>query len=280
MSILSLAMSSRTNPTTNVPQGSGLNLPEPRLRVASGSQEDPVHHRRPDEQAPKEPKVVAPRPECGVPRIPLTTRALAARGDSLEYLRRRVAVSHAEEETWDHFKMCPLFRGLDTLTDWNPTHTIVQHARWPTRSPATQQLATILKQTEVLEAVRRGLVPTAVYTLLRTHPEDHQATAAHMQRTAVAKTAELPHTAPTNTGSMQPPCPKRIKPTFSNSCCTNHENCPTTYHPTRDPHHAYTPSTRHNTGTAHTRTTSTASTPTSMRAPQVPRSPTPPSVQR
>ena len=40
------------------------------------------------------------------------------------------------------------------------------------------------------EAVRRGLVPTAVYTLLRTHAEDPQATAAHMQPTAVAKTAE------------------------------------------------------------------------------------------
>ena len=42
----------------------------------------------------------------------------------------------------------------------------------------------------MLEAVRRGLVPTAVYTLLRTHAEDPKATAAHMQRTAVAKTAE------------------------------------------------------------------------------------------
>ena len=58
------------------------------------------------------------------------------------------------------------------------------------RFPATQQLATVLKQTEVLEAVRRGLVPTAVHTLLRTHAEDPQATAAHMQRTAIAKTAE------------------------------------------------------------------------------------------
>ena len=36
----------------------------------------------------------------------------------------------------------------------------------------------------------QGLVPTAVYTLLRTRAEDPQATAAHMQRTAIAKTAE------------------------------------------------------------------------------------------
>ena len=42
----------------------------------------------------------------------------------------------------------------------------------------------------MLDAVRRGLVPTAVYTLLRSHAEDPQATAAHMQWTAVAKTAE------------------------------------------------------------------------------------------
>ena len=53
--------------------------------------------------------------------------------------------------------------------------------------PATHHRS---KQTEVLEAVRRGLVPTAVYTLLRTHAEDPKAAAAHMQRTAVAKTAE------------------------------------------------------------------------------------------
>ena len=35
----------------------------------------------------------------------------------------------------------------------------------------------------------QGLVPTAVYTLLRTHADDPMATAAHMQRAAVAKTA-------------------------------------------------------------------------------------------
>ena len=97
---------------------------------------------------------------------------------------------HAEEETWDHFKRTPLYQGLGTLEDWNPTHTIAQHGGWPTRSPTTQQLNTMLKQTEVLEAFCRGLVPTNVYTLLHTHAEDPQATAVHMQWTAVAKTAD------------------------------------------------------------------------------------------
>ena len=134
-----------------------------------------------------------PRLLLAFKQLPLLTR------HSRWYARRSIHVparyikcicGHAEKETWDHFKGCPLYQGLVTLTDWNPTHTIAQHARWLTRSPATQQLATVLKQTEVLEAVRRGLVPTAVYTLLRTHAEDPQATAGHMQRMAVAKTAE------------------------------------------------------------------------------------------
>ena len=68
---------------------------------------------------------------------------------------------------------------------------------------------------------------------------------------------------------MQQPYPKQTKPTSSNSCSTNHENLPHDT-PTRDPHHAYTPSTEHNTGTAHTGTTGTTHTTSSMRAPPGP----------
>ena len=114
------------------------------------------------------------------------------------YARRSIRVpagytkcicGHTGDETWNHFNTCPLYHGLDTLTDWNLIHTIAQHTGWPTRSAATQKLATILRQTEVLEAVRRGLGPSAVYTLLDTYEDDPQATAAHMERTAVAKTS-------------------------------------------------------------------------------------------
>ena len=55
-------------------------MSEPKLRFAFGSQQDPVH-RRAEQETPRE-----------IP-IPLTTEALAARGDSLQHLRRRVAVS-------------------------------------------------------------------------------------------------------------------------------------------------------------------------------------------
>ena len=57
-----------------------ISMSETKLRVASGSQED-SGHRRAEQEAPRE-----------IP-IPLTTEALVARGDSLQHLRRRVAVS-------------------------------------------------------------------------------------------------------------------------------------------------------------------------------------------
>ena len=53
-------------------------MSQPKLRVASGSQEDPGHRRAEQE----------------TPRVtPLTTEALAARGDNLQHLCRRVAAS-------------------------------------------------------------------------------------------------------------------------------------------------------------------------------------------
>ena len=81
MSTPSVQLSSRTWPirSVQVQLGSGpLSMREPKFRVASGSQEDPGY-RRAEQETPRE--------------KPLTTEALAARGDSLQHLRRRVAVS-------------------------------------------------------------------------------------------------------------------------------------------------------------------------------------------
>ena len=83
MSIPSVQLSARTWPIRGVQVQLGSSRPismtEPKLRVASGSQEDPVH-RGAEQEAPKE-----------IP-IPLTTEFLSARDDSLQHLRRRVAV--------------------------------------------------------------------------------------------------------------------------------------------------------------------------------------------
>ena len=92
-------------------------------------------------------------------------------------------------KNWHHFNTCPLYQGLDTLKDRNPAHTIAQHSGQPTRSSSTQKLTTILWQAVLLEAVNRGLLPTALYTLLRTRADDPEATAAHMQRIAVTENA-------------------------------------------------------------------------------------------
>ena len=184
----------KTNSTTTPPPSTTLGHPANTelLRRLEDSVRTPLYYSalRP-ESLPAH--LQKPRLQLALEQLPLLTkyyRWYARRSIYVPAGYTRCSCGHAEEETWDHFKTCPLYRGLDTLTDWNPTHTIAQHAGWPTRSPTMQKLATIRKQTEVLEAVCRGLVPTAVYTLLRTHADDPQATAAHRQRTAVAKTNE------------------------------------------------------------------------------------------
>ena len=79
MSTPSVQMSARTWPIRSVQVQLGNSGPtsmsEPKLRATSGSQEDPLH-RRAEQEAPR-----------------LTTEALAARGDSLQHLHRRVAAS-------------------------------------------------------------------------------------------------------------------------------------------------------------------------------------------
>ena len=179
---------------------------------------------------------------------------------------------HTGDETWDHLKMCPLYRELDTLTDWNSTHNIVQHTRWPTRSPGTQKLATILRQIEVLEEARRGIFPTAVYTLVRTHVDDPEATAAHMQRMSVAQNGHATHVPhPEVPAACSNPTPRRTSPAPQTPVLPTVRPHPATYHPTQEPPpQAHAPSTAHDTDTARTSTTCDAHTPVSMRTPQDP----------
>ena len=122
----------------------------------------------------------------------------------------------------------------------NPHHRTAR--RMADAVPATQQLTTVLKQNEVLEAVHGELVPTAVYTLLCTHAEDPQATAAHMQRTAVAKTAEqltyhthknLQHAATLPPNRPSPPPQTPVLPTMRTYPVTYQHGTPTT--PTHHP---------------------------------------------
>ena len=144
---------------------------------------------------------------------------------------------HAEEETSDHFEGCPLYRGLDTLTDWNQTHTIAQHAGWltgswqPSNSPASSSRRRYSRRSA---GDWSSQLSTPCYAPTRRTPRPRRRTC---NGRPVPRQRSSSHTAPTNTCSMQAPCPKRTKPTSSNSCSTNPENLPHDI-PTRDPHHA------------------------------------------
>ena len=86
--------------------------------------------------------------------------------------------------------------------------------------------------------------------------------------------------APTNTCSMQPPCPERTKPTSSNSCSTNHENLPHDIQPNTGPpprlHTIHPEQHRHGTHEHHRHRTHTHQ----HARVASPHSPTPPSVHR
>ena len=86
------------------------------------------------------------------------------------------------------------------------------------------------------------LPSTPCYALTWTTPRPWQRTCNKQQSPRQENNS---HTAPTNTCSMQPPCPRRTRPTSSNSCSTNGENPPRDIPPnTRPLPRARTPSTK------------------------------------
>ena len=61
-----------------------------------------------------------PRLQLTLEQLPLLTRYhrwYARRSIHVPAGYTKCICNHTEEETWDHFKVCPLYRGLDTLTD-------------------------------------------------------------------------------------------------------------------------------------------------------------------
>ena len=163
-----------------------------------------------------------PQLQLACEQLPLLTRHYrwyARRSIPIPATYTQCICGHTEDETWDHFKTCPLYRGLDTLTDWNPANTIAEHARWPTWSPTTQKLTTILRQAEVLEAVRKGLVPTAVYTCAptRTTPRPRRHTCNGRPS---PKRPRNSCTAPTCSYNTQPPYPRLCSILLASSSLT------------------------------------------------------------
>ena len=121
------------------------------------------------------------------------------------------------------------------------------------------------------------LPSTPCYAPTRKTPRPRQCTC---NRQPLPRQRSSSHTAPTNTCSMQPPCPKRTKPTSSNSCSTNHENLPHDIPPNTGPpprlHTIQQAQHRHDTHEHHRHRTRTHQHARAENS----RSPGPPSVHR
>ena len=166
-------------------------------------------------------------------------------------------------------------RGAPCTKYWSPSQTGTQptplystpDGRRSPRQPSNSPLSSSRRRYSRQSAGDSSPQPsTPCYAPTRRTPKPRRRTC---NGRPLPRQQDSSHTAPTGTCSMQQPCLKQTKPTSSNSCSTNHGNLPHDT-PTRDPHQAYTPSTEHNTGTAHTGSTGTTHAPTSMRAPPAP----------
>ena len=96
---------------------------------------------------------------------------------------------HTTPEDWEHFKICPLHTGRDTLVGWSPAEILRQHGAWPTNSHAHQATKNLFRDPVVKEATMRGAVRQALHHHVAKHTESPMEAAAHLQLEAVCRAA-------------------------------------------------------------------------------------------
>ena len=101
----------------------------------------------------------------------------------------RCPCDHTTPEDWEHFKICPLHTGRDTLVGWSPAEILRQHEGSPTHSHAHQATKHLLRDPLVKEATMRGAVTQALQQHLAKHTEKPMEAAAHLQLEAVRRAA-------------------------------------------------------------------------------------------
>ena len=101
----------------------------------------------------------------------------------------RCPCDHTIPEDWEHFKMCPLHTGRDTLVGCSLAETLQQHEGWPTHSHAHQATEHLLRDPLIKEATMRGAVTQALQQHLTNHAEDPMGAATHLQLKAVRRVA-------------------------------------------------------------------------------------------
>ena len=72
-------------------------------------------------------------------------------------------------DDWEHFKICFLHAGRDTLVGCSPAETLRQHEGWPTHSHGHQATEHLFRDPLVREATMRGAVTQALHRHLAKH---------------------------------------------------------------------------------------------------------------
>ena len=101
----------------------------------------------------------------------------------------RCQCKHTTPEDWEHFKICLLHAGRDTLVGWSPAETLQQHEGWPTHSHAHQATEPLFTNPLIKEATMREAVTQALQRHLTKHAEEPIKAAAHLQLEAVRRAA-------------------------------------------------------------------------------------------
>ena len=125
-------------------------------------------------------------------QLPLLTRAarwLARKHIHVPEGDVRCPCDHTTPEDWEHFNICPLHTGRDTLVGWSPAETLQQHEGWPTHSHVHQATEHLFRDSLVKEATTRGAVTQALHRHLAKHTENPMEAAAHLHLEAVRRAA-------------------------------------------------------------------------------------------
>ena len=107
-------------------------------------------------------------------QLPLLTRVarwLARKHIHLSEEHTRCPCDHTTPEDWEHFNVCPLHTGGDTLVGWSPLETLQQQEGWPAHSHAHQTTEHLFRDPLVKEATMRGAVSQALHRHLTKHAE-------------------------------------------------------------------------------------------------------------
>ena len=125
-------------------------------------------------------------------QLPLLTRVarwLARKHFHILEEHTRCPCHHSTPEDSEHFKICPLHTGRDTLVGWSLGETLRQQQGCPTHSYAHQATEHFFRDPPVKEATMRGAVTQALHRYLTKYTESPMEEAAHLQLEAVRREA-------------------------------------------------------------------------------------------